>query len=104
MPVRPIIKKYRENEIDQGLAEEYSLFPFSEELATRLGIDLWGDGSGIPPDPMKDYRDTRAVFHDSRALEGIIKLNSGDTRDARAYRGERIVRVLLAVGGAALMR
>lgn len=101
-PARPIIEKFREDEINQALTKKYSLYPFSEELATRFNIDLWDDGSGIPSDPMKDYYDTRAVFHDHRALEGIITVDSGGVRDTRAYGGQRRVRVLHAIGGTTL--
>jgi len=100
-PDQPLIEKYREDEIDQALAEKHFLFPFSEDLAKRLSIDLWSGDGIISSDPMKDYHDVRDLIHSSRIFEGIVEVASGDTRDMSTW-GAGVARVLQAVGGAAL--
>jgi len=99
---RPLVEMYREDEIDQALAERHRLFPFSNALAWQHKVNLWYGQSVPVVAPMTDYRDMQAAMHDNRAFDGVVTLNSGHIVDTRTFWGERTRRLLQAVGGHAL--
>jgi hypothetical protein len=96
----PIVVHMPESDIDEFLARELHLWPYDIEQAKQLGYDLYRDGSGIPPDPERDYHDTLAAANSDAPWQiGGYVTASGQYRPGPAW-GHTIIRAYEAAAAA----
>lgn len=93
---QPKFEKYALDEIDDALAANHSLYPFTVKLADELDIQLWGD-EVLDADPMTAHTDIVSAMHDKRALAGRFTTDSGVRVNVEGHWGARIGRVLKLV-------